>query len=208
MPDHHGRECSCAEDAFFHARRIVHEEARYLSVVDDQMGGPCPNRSGQFQIKMCRFFLIEPRHGQWIWGRLTGRLTTADEDAARRDRMRREGFASSRLTWLRRSNRPTHHVGRLCYDGQRSERNVKRSCSLPVWDCRSTREKKPSGPISVPCRRCRWWLSGLWWLRGCCRAARRGAPNVLSVARHDEACLPQALSESGYRGATQPLFRL
>ena len=32
MPDHQGRECSCAEDAFFHARRIVHEEARYLSV--------------------------------------------------------------------------------------------------------------------------------------------------------------------------------
>ena len=36
MPDHQGRECSCAEDAFFHARRIVHEAARYLSVVDDR----------------------------------------------------------------------------------------------------------------------------------------------------------------------------
>ena len=36
MPDHQGRECSCAEDAFFHARRIVHEEARYLNVDDDR----------------------------------------------------------------------------------------------------------------------------------------------------------------------------
>ena len=36
MPDHQGRECSCAEDAFFHARRIVHEAAQYLSVVDDR----------------------------------------------------------------------------------------------------------------------------------------------------------------------------
>ena len=36
MPDHQGRECSCAEDAFFHARRIVHEAARYLSLVDDR----------------------------------------------------------------------------------------------------------------------------------------------------------------------------
>ena len=36
MPDHQGRECSCVEDAFFHARRIVHEAARYLSVVDDR----------------------------------------------------------------------------------------------------------------------------------------------------------------------------
>ena len=36
MPDHQGRECSCAEDAFFHARRIVHETARYVSVADDR----------------------------------------------------------------------------------------------------------------------------------------------------------------------------
>jgi len=36
MPDHQGRECSCAEDAFFHARRIVHDAARYLSVIDDR----------------------------------------------------------------------------------------------------------------------------------------------------------------------------
>ena len=36
IPDHQGRECSCAEDAFFHARRIVHEAARYLSVDDDR----------------------------------------------------------------------------------------------------------------------------------------------------------------------------
>ena len=34
--------------------------------------------------------------------------------------MRREGFASSRLTSLRRSNHPAHHVGRFCYDGQQS----------------------------------------------------------------------------------------
>ena len=37
IPDHQGRECSCAEDAFFHARRIVHEAARYLSVDDDRV---------------------------------------------------------------------------------------------------------------------------------------------------------------------------
>jgi len=34
MPDHQGRECSCAEDAFFHARRMIDEAARYLDEDD------------------------------------------------------------------------------------------------------------------------------------------------------------------------------
>ena len=34
MSDHHGRECSCAEDAFFHARRMIDEAARYLNQDD------------------------------------------------------------------------------------------------------------------------------------------------------------------------------
>ena len=34
MPDHLGRECSCAEDAFFHARRMIDEAARYLDEDD------------------------------------------------------------------------------------------------------------------------------------------------------------------------------
>ena len=34
MPDHQGRECSCAEDAFFHARRMIDEAARYLKQDD------------------------------------------------------------------------------------------------------------------------------------------------------------------------------
>ena len=34
IPDHQGRECSCAEDAFFHARRMIDEAARYLDEDD------------------------------------------------------------------------------------------------------------------------------------------------------------------------------
>ena len=34
VSDDHGRECSCAEDAFFHARRMIDEAARYLNQDD------------------------------------------------------------------------------------------------------------------------------------------------------------------------------
>ena len=36
LPDSKGRECSCLEDAFFHARRIAHESSPYLNDEDGQ----------------------------------------------------------------------------------------------------------------------------------------------------------------------------
>jgi hypothetical protein len=54
MQDHHGRECSCAEDAFFHARRMVDEAARYLD--ETMVDGWSVSEPQRFQIR-CAVFL-------------------------------------------------------------------------------------------------------------------------------------------------------
>lgn len=36
VPDNKGREFSCTEDAFFHARRIIHEAGPYLNEDNDR----------------------------------------------------------------------------------------------------------------------------------------------------------------------------
>ena len=92
---------------------------------------------------MCRFSLIEPRHGQWIWGRLTEKLATADEDAAGR-MTECDARASHQVGLLRPSTRPTHHAGRFCCGGQQTGGERPGVRLLPAGDCSAL--GKPSGP--------------------------------------------------------------
>ena len=65
VSDQQGRECSCAEDAFFHARRMIHEAARYLDQDDGRWVVRVRTAADSFKLDV-PFFSNRASPGQWI----------------------------------------------------------------------------------------------------------------------------------------------